>query len=163
MVVERLHGELAVDVDRALGADGVAQRVAVGVVGAALPGVVARIGAVGRDPVEDGDAVDGKLVGERHLLAVGQGAAELAQGDLDAVLPALVVVGIEVGVDGFDLLGALNLGLSGALEGEVECLEDVPLEGERAVPQEGGGEGDGDAGGVLQVVEVALLQLPIGA
>ena len=161
VVVEGLHGQLAVHVDGALRGDGVAQCAAVFLFGAALPGVGAVVRGVGRNPVEGGYLVDGDAVGELDRLVVVEGTAEVAETVADGVLPGVVGVGIEVFVDG--CVGFLDLGMGAALEGEVEGLEDVPLEGEFSVPEVGLGEGDGYGLVVVEVFDVAFLQFVVGA
>ena len=84
----------------------------------------------------------------------------MADALLHGVLPGCVAVGIEVFVDG--RVGLLYLSMSGTLEVHVEILGEVPSEREVAVPDELLAEGQRQVG-ILGILEVALLQLVIGA
>ena len=85
----------------------------------------------------------------------------MAQAVPHTVLPGIIAVGVEVLVHLH--VGFLHLGTGGALEGEVEGLEDVPPELETTVPQEVLAEAYRQLGGRLQVFQVTLLQFVVVA
>ena len=160
MVVEFLEVERAVDVERAVIGDHIAERESVLGVGTSHPGVVGVVLQVGVEPVEDGDEVERHVVGSRELLAVVERRAEVLDRGDDGVFPCGIGIGIEVFVDGCVRL--LYLCPRGALEIEVQVLGEVPAQGEVPVPEEllvelhrqrVGGE----------VFHVALLQLIVVA
>ena len=69
VVVERLQVEGAVDVQRPVVGNGVAQRGAVLELAAAYPAIGGVVGGVGVEPVEDGQLVERQLVGGGEVLA----------------------------------------------------------------------------------------------
>ena len=159
MVVEGLHGQLAVQIDGALCVYGVSERAAVLQFGSALPSVSAVVATVGRNPVEDGDAVYGQFVAYLYGLVVVQRTAKVAQAHLYAVLPCVVAVGVKVFVHLH--VGFFHLGACAALEVEVESLEYIPPQLELSVPEEALAEVYGQCVGALQIVQITFLQLVV--
>ena len=103
--------------------------------GTAFPGVLAVVACICRYPVEGRQFVDGQFVGHGGALIIVQRTAEACQTHVHAILPCLVLVGVEILV--YNHIGLFHLGMCGALEGEVQSLENVPAQGEVAVPQIG--------------------------
>ena len=87
MVVERLEVQRAVDVQVAAAVDGVTQRGAVVEFRSAYPRIVARIGGITVEPVEDREFVQWQLVGGRHLLLVVERCTQILDALPDGVLP----------------------------------------------------------------------------
>lgn len=160
VVVELHEVERSVDGERAVVDDGVAQVGAVFKLRSALPAVGGIVGGVAVDPVEDGDEVERQLIAGLEALVVAQGRSEVAQTLLHRVLPCLVVVGIEVLIDGG--VGLLDLGVGGTLEVHVQILGQVPANLELSVPEELLAEGERQLV-VLGRLHVALLQLVVVA
>ena len=161
MVVERLHVQVAVDVELAAVRDGVTQVEAVLTLCAAHPVVGGVEVGVSSDPVEDGQLVERQLVGGGEVLAVVQRRTEALDALPDGVLPCLVAVGIEVLVDGQSVaVGLLDLGLRARREVHVQVLGEVPAQREVAVPEEGRAP-RGRYLRATEVVHVALLQFVV--
>ena len=160
MVVERFEIQFHIPVDGTLRMDGMAQGGTVGHLRATFPGVGAVVGGIHVHPVEDGDAVDGQLVAELNRLRVVERAAQVTQRVAHGVLPSLIGIGIEILVD--RRVGFLHLSVRSTLEGEMECLEDVPAQLEIPVPEVLLAEGERQGVGVLNVVDVSLLEFVVG-
>ena len=160
VVVERLEVDRAVELQVAVVLDRVAQRGAVVQFRASQPGVGGAVGGIGAQPVEERQLVEGQLIGRGERLLIVERRAPVADALLHGVLPGCVTVGIEVFVDG--RVGLLYLSMSGTLEVHVEILGEVPSEREVAVPDELLAEGQRQVG-ILGILEVALLQLVVGA
>ena len=160
VVVEFLEAERAVEVEVAVVGDGVAEVGAVFQLCAAHPVVVGGIADVGIHPVEDGQQVEGQLVGEAEVLLIVEGRSQVLDAGPHRVFPGGIGVGIEVFVDG--CVGLLDLCTGAAVEVHVEVLGEVPPQGELAVPEELLVEGQGQHL-AREVVHVALLQLVVVA
>ena len=160
MVVQCLEVNAPVDVQGTLGVDGIAQGAAVFQLGTTLPGVLCLIGAVGLQPVCQGQFLERYLI--RYLCALGivQGRTEAFDALQHAVLPCGIAVGIEVLVH--RSVGLFDFGMCAALEGEVQCPGEIPPQIELAVPEEGGCPSDRDRGRRLQVLHIALLDFVVG-
>ena len=162
VVVERLHVEVAVDVQLAVVRYGVAQRRAVGQLRAAHPVVGGRIAGIRGDPVEDGQLVQRQLVAGGEGLPIVERAAEVLDAGPYGVFPCRVAVGIEVFVDGLVAVGFLHLSLCARLEVQVQRLGDIPAQREVAVPEYLRVECRRHLRAV-EVFHVALLQLVVVA
>ena len=160
VVVELFHVERAVQVERAVVRDAVAQRGSVFEVGAAHPVVGGVVAGIGIHPVENGDEVQRQLVAGGEVLVVVEGRAHALDAAPDAVFPRRVFVGVKRFVDGS--VGFFNLGMGAAVEVEVQVAGDVPAQGELAVPEELLVEGQGELCAV-DAFHVAFLQFAVNA
>ena len=160
IISDALRYEVAVELYVTVVLDGIAQRGSVVQFGAAQPGVGGVVLDIHLCPIEDGQLVERQLVGGVEGLLIVERRAPVADALPDGVFPGLVVVGVEVFVDGGVRL--LNLGVGGALEVHVQVLRQIPADGEVAVPEELLAERQGQVR-VLGVLQVALLQFVVVA
>ena len=149
VIIERLHVDGSVDRHVAVVLNGVTQRRAVVHLGAAQPGVGGVVLSIELHPVEEGQFVDGHLIAGGERLPVVERCAPVAHALPHAVFPSLIVVSIEVFVDG--RIGFLNFSVGSTLEVHVQVLRQIPAQGEIAVPKELLAEGQRQVGvfGVL--------------
>ena len=161
VVVQSLEVQSSVDVHGALGVDAVAECASVVEFGSSFPAVLRLVAAVGLNPVGQRQFFERNFVGQLCVLRVVQWCSESSYAVQDAVLPCAVVVVVEVLVDG--RVRFLDFGLRSALEGEVQCLGEIPSEVELSVPEERGCPADGDGRRRLEVLHVALLDFVVGA
>ena len=159
MVVEFLHIERAVDVDDAVVGDGVTIFHHTIFLCATCPVVGGGIGGISIEPVEDRYEVERKLVRGSERLVIVERSAEVLDALPYGVFPRLILLWVEVFVD--LQIWLLYLCLSGALEGHVEVLGQVPTQLEVTVPQEAGVPRSWYAGRRAEVFKVALLQLVV--
>ena len=158
MVVERLHIEIAVDVQLAIVRDGVTQTSTISQFRTTHPVVGGIIRRVRGHPVEDRQFVQRQLVGSRKRLAIVQRTTEVFDALPYGVLPRLIVFWIEVLVDRQVAQGLFDLSLSARLEVHVQVFGQVPAHGETTVPQELRIEGDRQTR-ASQILHVTFLQL----
>ena len=162
VVVERLHVEVAVDVQLTIVGDGVTQTGSVVEFGTPYPVVGRIIRRVRGHPVEDRQLVERQLIGSGERLAIVEGASEMFDALPDGVLPGLIVVGIEFLVYGQVAQRLFDFSLRTRLEVHVQVAGEVPSQREATVPEELRVEGDGQARS-SQVLHVTLLQLVVDA
>ena len=129
--------------------------------GAPVPLVAGLVldGAVG--PVEPGYHVEWHIPRGVEGLVIGDGCTEFPDLGHDGVSPALVLVRIEVAVDGH--IGFVDARVGGRIEGELEGLGQIPRDGRLAEPRECLGVGDGNFVAVVVGIDVAELLLLIGS
>ena len=160
VVVELHEIERTIDVQTAVGVDGVAIRYTVLVLRATLPRIGGVVVGIGIDPVEGWQEVERQLIGSRKSLVVVERRTPVLDARPHGVLPGMILVGIEVLVHWRVRL--LYLGVGGTLEVHVQVLRQVPAHRELSVPQELFAERERQLR-VLGRFHVSLLQLIVVA
>ena len=134
MVVKFLHVETSVQRQLSMGIDGIAIRVAILILGASFPRVVAVVRGIRVHPVEDRQQVERHLVGCLEGLLVVEWHAPMLDAGPYRIFPSVILVGIEVLVH--RCVRFLYLGMGSALEVHVQVLGQVPTQGELSIPKE---------------------------
>ena len=160
VVVEFHQVERSVECHVAVGVDGVSVVVSILVVGSLVPGIGRVVVGVGVHPVEYGQQVERQLIGCGKRLIVVERCTEVLDACPHRVLPGMILVGVEIFVDGCVRL--LYLCVCGTAEVGVQVLGEVPAHGELSVPEELLAERERQLR-VLCRLHVALLQLVVVA
>ena len=95
------------------------------------------------------------MIGPVECAAVGEWAPEGGKASFHGVFPYGIFIGVEVLVHNHMWL--LYLSMGGGCPRHLECLEDVPLHGQVAVPENLIGEDDGHLGACIDVTFLELI------
>ena len=117
-----------------MGVDGIAIRVALLILGASFPRVVAVVRGIRVHPVEDRQQVERHLVGCLEGLLIVEWHAPVLDAGPYRIFPSVILVGIEVLVH--RCVRFLYLGMGSTLEVHVQVLGQVPTQGELSIPKE---------------------------
>ena len=120
--------------------------------GPAVGGVVR---TVGTEPVESRNLVERQLVAAVESAVVGERSSERHDASTDGVFPYRIFVRVEILVD--DHVWLLDFGMCGRSPRQFERLEDVPSDGEVAVPEELLREGDWQFRACIDVTQLLFV------
>ena len=124
----------------------------------ASPAVGGVVRTVSTDPVEGWNLAQWQLVAAVECAVVGERSSEGQDAVAHRVFPCRVLVRVEALVD--DHVRFFDFGMSGRCPRELERLEDVPANGEVAIPEELFGERDRK---FCSCINIALLQFVVTA
>ena len=134
MIVEFHQIERTIEVQTAIGVDGISIRNTVLILRTLVPGIGGIVRSIGIDPVEDGNQIERQLVGSRKGLIIIQWCSPVLDAGPNRIFPGMVLVSIKVLIDWG--IRFLYLRMSGTLEVHVQVLGQVPAHRELTVPEE---------------------------